>query len=254
MTAMSKGGQLMHIDEDNDGGSRGGNRPTAFDLVTKLLLPIALVVIASLQQQVARFWALLGFAVLSITFGFYAHIQRAAHRFVRTRRDERIGKRQFQRLKQFVLAFGDFLDPARSDNLHNIVVDSICHNNVTEFGKLHLAPKDVYFAWHQHLKKRVETQKATLDNLEEAIREFGPLVNYYDQDCVLAIFDRYPVADRPAISAAAGSNLEAFRQRFDRFLYDYSNYLKGLDASFSTPRIRAYYFVQPKPLPPAETA
>ena len=74
------------------------------------------------------------------------------------------------------------------------------------------------------------------------------MVSHYGRYCAYPIFERFPQDLRPQLTDAAKRDLEEFRERFVRFIDDYSEFLTNLDQSLSAPVVKGYYFPRPKPL------
>jgi hypothetical protein len=220
-------------------------KPSFLDWLTRLVLPIVLVIVAQLQQQRARFWGLLSFAALSLAVGFGSSLKAQIRGWKSRRRDEQIAKRAFADLRRFLRQFGEFVDvpTAREDTLHRVCQNDLSGGRGDVSAKLGIAPSEPFKQHCHYLKSRVERQ-----SLVDGALECNSLVGSYTVYCVLPVFERFPQELRPLLTEGARSSLEAFRQRFDRFLHDYSEYLKSVDESFSTPRIQSYYFSRPKPL------
>ena len=220
-------------------------KPTTFEILTKLILPalgLVALIIAQLQQQRTLLWALLAFVLLSLATAFLP--SKIRHR-VRERRDERVARRAFPEFKRFLRQFGEFVDYGRSDCLHEIAFRELCQNRSDVFDRLRIVPVHLFngFWWYLRARNERETR-----NLLDSIQEFNHLVISYCTSCTQPIFDRFPEDLRPLLTPQVRASLESFRERFVGFLDDYSEYLKNLDDSFSTPRIRSYYFPRPKPL------
>lgn len=224
-------------------------KSSGFDLVTRLL-PLVIAFLATLQEQRARFWGLLAFAFFWLVIGFYRPFKEQIRYRIYKLRDERVARQAFRELKRFLRAFGEFVDlpTSHASTIHHIALHDLCGSNTGNFERLRLAPTNPFKQWCYYLTSRIQNVNPNLTNIVETVREFSSIIGDYTHYCVLPIFERFPQELRPLLTDTAKSSLEAFRQRFDRFLHDYSEYLKSLDESFTTPRIQSYYFARPKPL------
>lgn len=230
--------------------SQEKNQPpkhTAFDLLTRLILPLVLVIIAQLQEQSARFWGLLVFAFVSLVIGLYRPVKEQIRYRINKFRDERLAKRRFPEFKRFVHRFGEFVDRARSDTLHHIALQELCCGNQTDFHRLGVTALPLFNGFLYHFRTRVDKQQPNLTALLESTSEFSNLVSSYAQYCTIPIFERFPQELRPLLTERAKSSLNSFQQQFAGFLDIYTEFLKNLDDSLTIPRVRSYYFPRPKP-------
>ncbi len=227
-------------------------KPSGFDLLSKLVLPalslIALIVAQLKQQQTAILWGLLSFAFLSIAVGFYPRIKTRTEAWIQVQRGEKEAWRRFSEFRKYVRQFGEFSGAQTNDTLHYIVSSELCRNNMSDFGKLGLPTVGFFNGFWYHFNLRVEQQKPSLAGLRQAIQEFGNLVGTYNNNCVVIVFERLPQDVQASLTPQVKSSLNAFQQRFVRFLQSYQEFLKDLVESGVIPREINVYFSYPKPL------
>lgn len=223
-------------------------RPAAFDILTRAVLPIALVAFAQQQEQPVRFWALLVGAALIAVIGFYHIGMRQIRNWTNKLHDRRFAKKTFQRFRRLVHRLGELLDTGRNDTLECVARERLCRSNAARLEELHMVPLDLFDGFWHDLNSRVEKQNPNLGNLVQSISELRNLVNSYNRYCVVPVFERFPEAMRELLTDEAKSDLESFRERFVDFLKDYDEYAKDLEASLHTVRMRTFNIAKPKPL------
>lgn len=227
-------------------------KPSAFDVLTKLVLPAlsftALIVAQLQQRQSALLWGLLGFAFLSLVVGFYPAVRTGSKAWIHNRRAEQQARQRFSEFRKFVRQFGAFVDTGPNDTLHYIVASELCRNNMTDFGKLGIPTIGLFNGFWYHFNLRVEQQGPSLAGLRQAIQEFGNLVGAYDNNCVVVVFERLSHEVQTSLTPQVRSSLNAFQQRFVHFLQGYQQFLKDLVESGLIPRESHTYFSYPKPL------
>lgn len=224
-------------------------KPTAFDILTRLILPVALLAIAQQQQErLVQFWALIAIALLSGIAGFYQIGVQQIRKWVNKLHDRGFAKRTFPKLRRFVHRLGELLDAGRNDTLEYVARDQLCRSNAARFEELRMIPLDLFHGFWHDLNSRIEKQTPNLDNLVQSVTELRNLVNSYNRYCVGPVFDRFPEGLRELLTDEVKSALESFRERFLRFLEDYDEYAKELEDSLRTVRLQTYYVGRPKPL------
>jgi hypothetical protein len=223
-------------------------RPSAFDLVTKLVLPVVLVFIANLQEQRARFWVLIGFALLSFVVSFYPLAASWTKTRMQRRRDERTARQAFGELREFVEQFGEFISRQRCDTLHYVVQSEVCGGDQNRFNKFGLPNINVFEPCLYSLRERCALQKPSLWDFKATNTELTMLVSTYNNYCMNAVFGLFPQDLRSQLTERSKSSLEACRECFVTFLSDYTKYLKRFDEAFAARYLLARGFPGPKPL------
>jgi hypothetical protein len=222
-------------------------QPTAFDVLTSLVLPLVIVIIAQMQEQRLRFWALLGFAALSLTVGFYKSGMTLFGTALTRWRHGRVARKHFPEFKCFVRRFGEFVDTGRSDTLQQIVLNDLCRGSTATSETLRRMPVQLFINFYYHLRARADaTRQEKPTTFVRSLTEFNNLVTSYTQYCVEPVFNSMPTELRNSLTPDIRGNLELFRERFARFLDDYESYLK----EFADSGLRGIqpYLPRPKPL------
>ncbi len=119
---------------------------------------------------------------------------------------------------------------------------------MSDFGKLGIPTIGLFNGFWYHFNLRVEQQTPNLAGLRQAIQEFGNLVGTYNTNCVFTVFERLAHDVQASLTPQVRSSLNAFQQRFVRFLEAYQEFLKDLVESGVLPRESHIYFSYPKPL------
>lgn len=223
-------------------------KPAAFDILTRAVLPIALVAFAQQQEQQVRFWALIVLAFLTAVIGFYHVGTRQIRNWANELHDRHLVKMTFPKFRRFVHRLGDLLDTNRDDTLEYVVRDRLFRNTPARLEELRMVPLQLFNGIWFDLNSRVENQKPSLDNLVQSVAECRNLINLYNRYCVDPVFERFPKELRELLTEEAKSGLESFREKFVSFLEDYDEFAKDLEESLRTVRLRTYSVARPKPL------
>lgn len=249
-------------------------KPTAFDYLTKLILPVLALVALILtrsEKQTALTWGLLGFAFLSLLAGFYPQLASWVKKQARSDRDERIAKRAFPELKKLIYRFGEFVG-SRSDTLHSIVQSEVCGNNQDMATRLGLPNIQIFQGFWTTVSARAAVERPTLATFKGTVTALNMLVALYNNHCMYVVFDRFPQELRWQVSGLpkhveeqvdwermgqkppgqlaepARRSLEGCRERFNAFLDAYENFLRSLDERFIERHIPSRSFPRVKPL------
>lgn len=228
-------------------------KPTTSEVLATLIVPalslVATIVALQRDQRIIA-WLLLGVLFLSFAVGFYSSVKSRVRESIADGRDQRLARRSFSEFRNFVRRFDEFAaaPSSRTDTLHAIVLGELCGGSSSNLEKFRIVPAELFHPFSLQLRSRVDQQQRNLRNLLHGLEELSLLTRSYTRYCVLPMFDEFPQDLRPSLTERAKSNLESFRERYVRFLDDYSEYLDSLAQSFSKPRIEPHYFPRPKPL------
>ncbi len=226
-------------------------KPTIFEVLSTLIVPglslVAAIVALQRDQRIIA-WVLLGVLLLSFAVGFYPLVKTPFQEYLSEMRDEKLARKAFPEFRKFVRDFEQFVSPRAGETLHVIVQSEVCGSNTTNYDRFGLPPVRLFHDWWRHLSPRVGGKRVSLPDFERFVLEFNDLISDFSSDCVRRIFGQFPDDLRPSLNDRAKGSLEAFRERFVRFLDAYRDYLKGLEESLRKPRIQARYFERPKPL------
>lgn len=225
---------------------------SSFEYATKLFVPslalIALILTQLIGKPPGLMWGLLVLALLSLGLGFYSPLRIRIHNRLERARNERVAASAFPELIKYVHRFGEFVDTRRADTLHYVVQGHLCEGNGTRYAQLGIPDITLWYGFWEHFCKRIDQQQSSVDDLQRALMEFHYLVGSYNNFCVAQIFDRLPQEYQSTMSSQARSSLNAFQQRFARFLANYEEFAKDLSASRPILQTLPSSFAHPKPL------
>jgi hypothetical protein len=239
------------------GNMFGSERPepprlTPFDYLTRLIVPvIALLalIVAQLHDQRAVMWVLIVIASLSLIASFYPLVVEWLNRWLDARRDRRIARREFPRLREFVERFEGFVAPNRGDALHGALLDAFNRNSeiINKFG---IPPAQLFRGFWLELNQRAMKQRPTVENFEAIASEFGALVSQYNDYCVQVVFNQVPRDVENQLSDKEGfkRRLNASREAFNEFLSAYESFLEGLGRPFLERHVKIRNFPRARPL------
>ncbi len=236
-----------------DGGNPKETKAGTFDLLSRVIVPVLSLgasIFALKKDQPSLAWALIGVLVLSLVVSFYSRFTVWARGKLNEWSDARVLGEDLPAFRRFLSRFGEFVDfpTALGQSLHNLTLSVVFNGSMSDFDRLHMLPVDFFKGYCYHLSQRTGGRRLTCEALPEAISELNMLVSDYIRYCIDPVFERFPQDMRPLLTERAKRELNSFRERFVRFLDDYSEYLKKLEASLRKPRIQGYYLPRPKPL------
>lgn len=249
----------------NEPSGEKQHKPTAFDIITKLILPglsvlasilasiLAMIVVQRGWASSRMLWGLLTLAFLFIGISFYPLLALRIHNWRNEAKDERLARRKFDELGGFVREFRGFVESAigGTETLYDILVNAT-HSNIKSdpkgFNTLCLEPYDAFKSWCFYLWVRWEGQGRSVANFVDLVNELNGAVSVFSNRCVMPFFDNLPHDLRPALSESARSNMEAFRERFVSFQDRYVAFVRKVGDSLTEPRVQLIIPCRPKPL------
>lgn len=250
-------------------------RPTAFDYLTKLVLPVLALVALILtrsQKQTVLTLGLLVFAFISLVAGFYPEFSAWAKEKAQARMDSRTAKRTFPALKKFVARFGEFVDPSGASTVHGIAESEVQAHDSGLLMARGLPPIGLFYDLWANLSRDVDSQPPNVASLTASLRDLSTLVSLYGSFCMRPVFELLPQKLRAEASGlpkqveeqvdwermgrkppgqltdSARRSLEACRERFTAFLNDYERFLEGFEAGFAERHLSTRTFPRVKPL------
>jgi hypothetical protein len=240
-------GPLLDLLEKPAGsGPQQPRGPGWFDLVTRLVLPVALFLLA--REQAIHFWPLMALAVVVLVAVLLPALWPWVREGAAGAHDRRVARAKLPGLRQFVEEFGEFLSTQRGDTLHYIITNA-CGNVTRDMEKFGLPHAELFNHPLSHLRERVKHERISLDEFVRCANEFHHLVADYDAHCVLKVFELLSPEAKSLLTADSKRLLESFREGLVSFLDNYSRFEKQTQSSFSKPRITATCLGRPKPLP-----
>lgn len=235
---------------DDPGESDDRVRLAPLDFVTRLVFPLAflLVTVAQLDPQSPWYWIGLGLAILSFGIGIYHPTIAGLRRWLAQRRDRRQAREAYPEFRRFVTRFGQFVDTDAKHDLEEIIRRELRRENVTTRDALGMARKRLFQGFWYHLDKRTRRRNPEFGEFLDAVSEFNHLVTRYLRETVAPVFDGMPDDVRSSLPARARQELEAFREKLIRFIEDYDEFKARLRDSLETSSFTDAYLSRPKPL------
>lgn len=252
------GGSELPPGLDDPGEGHGPGQPSPFDLVTRLVLPVAFLLVAVLQfqDQGGWFWGLIGLAFVSFLVGLYHPVLKPAlgkiKRWRARRRDRRRVREAFSEFQSFVRQFGRFVDRDRSgtDNqLSEIIERRIRKENITDVKTLGITDEGIFRGFWYQLHRRLEEQNPDPDRIVTAVEEFNHLFNQFLRETVVPVFDQLPPHVRPDLPNRAKQDLNEYRERLLRLRDTYDEFATDLAESLDTYDLSPPYLPRPKEHP-----
>ncbi len=191
---------------------------------------------------------LLGFTVLVFAANYSPWFKRQRAKWLERRRDDAVARNAFPKFREFVHRFGEFIDSGRNDTLHAIVLNEILQRRSDANVRFTLPNMDTWNSWWLYFWQQIDRQPRTMTEVHAALMEFHSLVGTYTNICVTQIFGYLPANVKAEITPEVKSSLNAFQQRYERFLGEYSQFAKSLSESRPALRGLPCWFSTPKPL------
>jgi hypothetical protein len=233
-----------------DDGRKGQPR---IKIVTERVVPVVALVVAIVAQATAHpllKWIALGALLISLVIIFYPTIASRSQAGWNRWRHDRLARKATPEFKRLLSEFVSFVGrPTQAcDTLHEILLGDLRNRDVSLFERLGLLPVCVFSELHTHVELRMNRKVTTLGDLTDVIEELNLLVMWFCSYCSKPVFSRFAPDLRNLLTDEARSSVEEFRQRFVKFVDDYSGFLKGLEKSLSRHAIQRPDFCRPKPL------
>lgn len=231
--------------------TRETSRPSAFEYVTRLVVPLGFLIVAvsQLSPESWGFWIALGVALLSFTIGIYHPSKRKVQRWLARRRDNRRAQDAFPQLQQFASRFGEFVESGNGDRLGEIVRKELKQEHVTSREELGASREKIFEGFYRHLNQRLERQDPDLITTLSSFSEFNNLVAQYLLQTVRPVYRQIPRTTETELPDDARRELESFRLRLSRYLDRYEEFLEEFEESLETEGLPRWHFPYPKPLP-----
>lgn len=219
-----------------------------FDLKT-LLAALSLVayIVTQLSDKHPRAsWVLLGLTIFLVAAN--TSLKHKIAEWIERRRDDAVARKAFSKFREFVHRFGGFIDSRFNDTLHAIVLNEILQRRADANVAFKLPHMDTWHSWWLYFWQGIDRQPRTMSELHPALMQFHSLVGSYTNQCVTTIFESLPLNVRAEIPTEAKSSLNAFQQRYERFLGEYTQFAKSLSESRPVLNGLPCWFSTPKPL------
>ena len=248
-----------HVQEIFPEGDPVGDSPKRgfFEWFTQLLVPLAALVATiavSLQQKPRTIvLSLIGVAFLSLLISEAPRARKWFEQWRLRRKERAVSATAFEDLKGRIHKFEEFASTRRNDTLYLIVFSNLCQSNQTNFDNLHLVPPMLFCEMWELLRNRINAMKPSVGALRESVSDFNFLVANFCRYLACSLYERVPSKLSPEMLTVytqqrVEKDLIQFRERFDRFLGEYMDFLKDADRKLPQPLNLGYYFERPKPL------
>lgn len=220
---------------------------SSFDLKTLLaaLSLVAYIVTQLSARHPTASKALLGLTIFLVVAN--TSLKEKVAQWIERKRDDAVARNAFLKFREFVHRFGGFIDSRMNDTLHAILLHEILQRRADGSVSFKLPNMDVWHSWWLYFWQQIDRQPHTMTEVRAALMEFHSLVGTYTNICVTQIFELPPnvIAEIPQ---EAKSSLNAFQQRYERFLGEYSQFAKSLSESRPVLNGLPCWFSSPKPL------
>lgn len=213
--------------------------PQLFDIISRLILPVAIVVAGIFRNL--NVYLLVLFVILALIVTYYRRL--AA--FIRARRDKvhdgRIVAENLKQLRQLSREAGDYFDvsTSRTDSIPGIMQELGIRNHQAA-NAIHLPHLGIFQEHWKFLNHRIQNEKMNADDFHNAANELTSLVHLYNSYYVYPLFYTYAAELREVLSANEKSKLNAFQQKYVAFLTAYTKYITRVGEDFRTlPKLHA---------------
>lgn len=223
---------------ENDSIEHRGH-PTAFDILSKFVLPIALAINAYFIRAHPYLVAL--FAGVALLVIFYHPMAERVKSRLDSAHDREVARNNIKQLRKFSKEAGDFFDPStsRSDSVPGVLQELTNRNNAAG-NAIRIAPFIIFQEHWKFLHDRVEHDDLNPTAFHHAARELTSLLQAYNSYCVYPIFYLFAAELREVLLPNEKSKLNAFQQRYVAFADAYSKYIIQVGEEFRTlPRLNA---------------
>jgi hypothetical protein len=234
----------VHLGEDEKTGK------PSFELLRTLLMALSLIAYIIVQlsdKHPTQAKVILGVTVFLFAANSYAWLNLRIARWNERRRDDTVARKAFPQFHEFVHRFGAFIDSRFNDTLHAIVLNEILQRRTDANVAFKLPSMDTWHSWWLYFWQDIDRHPRTMRALQPALMQFHSLVGTYTNQCVTQIFELPPNL-KAEVSAEVKSSLNAFQQRYERFLGEYSQFTKSLSESRPVLNGLPCWFSTPKPL------
>jgi hypothetical protein len=222
-------------------------KPTVFEILSGLMLPLILGILATFQPERARFWGFLLLAFFTVAVGLYKPIVAAGRQALKARANRQLVRKRYPELVHLVNRFGELLDPQRI-TFEDIVRRDLCENSSTSLEQMGIARERIFHDVWAQLHNRVKTTKPSAQFFMQSVRELQNLMNNYVSYCLEPVFERMPVERSNSLRPHTRAELEAFRERFLSTRDRFEDLTREILGSMGAAHDREYYIARPKPL------
>lgn len=227
---------------------QGAQKPSTFEIITQLALPIALTVVVALNPDSRLFWALLVAAFIPVILKTYPLLTQRVGRWRARIRDKRDARQAYDKFSDYVADFGAFVGVDSADYLGKVVDREFkSQEEIVTAKSLGMTDEMVFKGFWYRLADRVGKEEPSLAHLVELVKDFNHLVSIYLRETVKPVFDGMPEPIRESLSVRTRSKLESFREGLTHFVKDYQSFATKLARSLETTDLRDPNFELPDP-------
>lgn len=207
-------------------------KPRLTEILT-LVVAILSLVLAHIQTQRARFWALLGVGLVTALASVYRLVLESLRALRISCRNRRATRRNSKELVRFSREAGLFFDPSlsRTDTLQGILRDlSTRHTDLVILSRI---PNPGIFHEHwYYLDARIRQNTCRALIFHSAADELLNLLRSYNNFSVLPIFYTFAAEFRGTLTDSEKSKVNAFQQQYVDLLNKYIAFLQRLNDEF----------------------
>lgn len=225
--------------------------PSAFDIITRLLLPLALVYAAYALKD--HPYLILVVAILIVLVSFLIVFYRPLLSRIKAQsdaaHDRLIAQENVKRLRQFSKETGEYLDTStsRSDFLVGLIQEITSRHYVLG-NSIRIAPVGILQEHWKFLNHRIQHDELGAPDFHDAVNELTSILQSFNTHCVYPIFRISAAELREKLTAEEKSKFNAFQQRYVTFITTYGKYVSEVGDEFRTlPKLYAG-MAMPEPL------
>jgi hypothetical protein len=233
----------------------GDSKRSLFEWVSLIIVPAVAAIVTVLQQRPAIASSLIALGVFSLLVSSVPRIRGWLTRRRLRKQEEAIAATSLVSLKRWIHKFRQFSNTENNDTLYSIIFGKLCQSNQANFDLLFLAPPQLFNDFSRLLTERNDLGMSRVNAFRALAADFNVLVGFFCRYFSSPVYDKVPLKLSPEMLKVytyqrLEPELVQFRERFDRFLGDYMDFLNGLDPNLLSPPLGtfAYYFDRPKPL------
>lgn len=224
--------------------------PTAFDFLTRLVVPLGFGVIAVLQRDLPSRLAAFGLVALSLLIGIYHPARQWFSRKIAAWKDRSLVRRALPELRDYVDSFGRFVAQGKNDTLDYVVSQEVYSRGSVPRHRLQMGRHHTFYTFWTHVERHATAARPTVAGFIDLFEEFNTLAGNYFYDCIEPIYESMDRSVRDQLTDEARASLEAVRERLVKFRNDYQAFAARVVKGMKTERLVEPYLFQPRTLPP----
>lgn len=223
-------------------------KPPLFDWLTRFVVPVLSLIMASLEERRELALAFVGFGALVMLLQLAAPSVSWVRRRKRQRNDRITTAHLRPELTRLVERFAGLVNPQSNETLHHILQSVVYPHDPDKLVLLGLPHIRLLETSCRHFTASLDGPTEEPRVLAQRLSDFSDLIADYQGYCVRPVFETFPVELRKALTPDARTALESFREKYVSFREAHEDFEKRAAALLSTVSIRPMYFDRPKPL------